>query len=179
MGNFISKTFLRFLLTHPEMRVLMVGLDGAGKTTMLYKMKLGEVVQSIPTIGFNVESVAYKNVTLNVWDVGGQDRIRPLWQYYFANTQAVIFVVDASDVDRISEARDTLHNMMRHEHLADAVLLVYANKQDLPNALNTAQLSERLQLRALRHRSHVQPSCVPACEGIYEGLEWVVKATAN
>lgn len=179
MGNFISKTFLRFLISNPELRVLMVGLDGAGKTTMLYKMKLGEVVQSIPTIGFNVESVQYKNTSLNVWDVGGQDRIRPLWQYYFNNTQAVIFVVDASDTDRISEARDTLLGMMRHEALAQSVLLVFANKQDLPNALNTAQLAERLQLRTLRHTWHVQPSCVPACEGIYEGIEWVVKAVSH
>ena len=57
-----------------EMRILMVGLDAAGKTTILYKLKLGEVVNTIPTIGFNVETVEYKNISFNVWDVGGQVR---------------------------------------------------------------------------------------------------------
>ena len=56
---------------------LMVGLDAAGKTTILYKLKLGEVVTTIPTIGFNVEQVDYKNISFTVWDVGGQDKIRP------------------------------------------------------------------------------------------------------
>ncbi len=69
-----------------EMRILMVGLDAAGKTTILYKMKLGEVVNTIPTIGFNVETVEYKNISFNVWDVGGQDKIRLLWRHYYTNT---------------------------------------------------------------------------------------------
>ncbi len=86
------------------MRILMVGLDGmlplsraagalltqcapaAGKTTILYKLKLGEVVTTIPTIGFNVETVQYKKIEFTVWDVGGQDKIRPLWRHYFQNT---------------------------------------------------------------------------------------------
>ena len=75
----------------------MVGLDAAGKTTILYKLKLGDVVTTIPTIGFNVETVEYKNIKFTVWDVGGQDRIRPLWRHYFQNTQGLIFVVDSND----------------------------------------------------------------------------------
>ena len=67
-----------------------VGLDAAGKTTILYKLKLGEVVTTIPTIGFNVETVEYKNISFTVWDVGGQDKIRPLWRHYFQNTQVSI-----------------------------------------------------------------------------------------
>merc|ERR1719449_498061 len=96
------------LVGKQEMRILMVGLDAAGKTTILYKLKLGEVLTTIPTIGFNVETVEYKNISFTIWDVGGQDKIRPLWRHYYQNTQGIIFVVDSNDRDRIGEARDEL-----------------------------------------------------------------------
>lgn len=89
-----------------------VGLDAAGKTTILYKLKLGEIVTTIPTIGFNVETVEYKNICFTVWDVGGQDKIRPLWRHYFQNTQGLIFVVDSNDRERIGEAERELQNMV-------------------------------------------------------------------
>mmetsp|Transcript_42701 Transcript_42701/g.114303 ORF Transcript_42701/g.114303 Transcript_42701/m.114303 type:complete len:162 (-) Transcript_42701:432-917(-) len=127
MGNFGS-VFKR-LFSKKEMRILMVGLDAAGKTTILYKLKLGEIVTTIPTIGFNVETVEYKNINFTVWDVGGQDKIRPLWRHYFQNTQGLIFVVDSNDRDRAAEARDELHRMLNEDELRDAVLLVFANKQ--------------------------------------------------
>lgn len=91
---------------------LSVGLDAAGKTTILYKLKLGEIVTTIPTIGFNVETVEYKNICFTVWDVGGQDKIRPLWRHYFQNTQGLIFVVDSNDRERIVEAEKELQNMV-------------------------------------------------------------------
>ena len=106
----------------------MVGLDAAGKTTILYKLKLGEVVTPITTIGFNVEEVSYKNISFHVWDVGGQDKIRQLWRHYYTNTQGIIFVVDSNDRDRIDDAREELHKMINDEELKDAVVLVYANK---------------------------------------------------
>ena len=127
MGGFQS-VFKR-LFSKKEMRILMVGLDAAGKTTILYKLKLGEIVTTIPTIGFNVETVEYKNINFTVWDVGGQDKIRPLWRHYFQNTQGLIFVVDSNDRDRAAEARDELHRMLNEDELRDAVLLVFANKQ--------------------------------------------------
>lgn len=92
---------------------VLVGLDAAGKTTILYKLKLGEIVTTIPTIGFNVETVEYKNICFTVWDVGGQDKIRPLWRHYFQNTQGLIFVVDSNDRERIMEAEKELQNMVR------------------------------------------------------------------
>merc|ERR1712124_160271 len=100
MGLLMSKVWNR-LVSKREMRMLMLGLDAAGKTTILYKLKLGEVVTTIPTIGFNVETVEYRNINFTVWDVGGQDKIRPLWRHYYQNTQAVIFVVDSSDRERL------------------------------------------------------------------------------
>merc|ERR1712137_1443894 len=104
MGMTFSRVLER-LFGKKEMRILMVGLDAAGKTTILYKLKLGEVVTTIPTIGFNVGTVEYKNINFTVWDVGGQDKIRPLWRHYFQNTQGLIFVVDSNDRERIAEAR--------------------------------------------------------------------------
>ncbi|CAG5126410.1 unnamed protein product [Candidula unifasciata] len=92
--------------------IISVGLDAAGKTTILYKLKLGEIVTTIPTIGFNVESVEYKNINFTVWDVGGQDKIRPLWRHYFQNTQGLIFVVDSNDKERLGESKDELTKMV-------------------------------------------------------------------
>lgn len=130
-----------------------VGLDAAGKTTILYKLKLGEIVTTIPTIGFNVETVEYKNICFTVWDVGGQDKIRPLWRHYFQNTQGLIFVVDSNDRERVVEAERELHNMLNEDELRDAVVLVFANKQDLPNAMSAAELTEKLRLNSLHNRS--------------------------
>lgn len=92
-----------------------MGLDAAGKTTILYNLKLGEIVTTIPTIGFNVETVEYKNISFTVWDVGGQDKIRPLWRHYFQNTQGLIYVVDSNDRERIAEAQRELQNMVSHD----------------------------------------------------------------
>ena len=127
MGSLFTKVWAR-MLGSKEMRILMVGLDAAGKTTILYKLKLGEVVNTIPTIGFNVETVEYKNIVFNVWDVGGQDKLRALWRHYYLGTEGLIYVVDSSDRDRIEEAREQLHKMLGEDELKDAVLLVFANK---------------------------------------------------
>jgi ADP-ribosylation factor protein 1 len=88
--------------------------------------------------GFNVETVEYKNISFTVWDVGGQDKIRPLWRHYFQNTQGIIFVVDSNDRDRVVEAREELQRMLNEDELRDAILLVFANKQDLPVSIETS-----------------------------------------
>jgi ADP-ribosylation factor protein 1 len=153
---------------------LMVGLDAAGKTTILYKLKLGEVVTTIPTIGFNVETVEYKNISFTVWDVGGQDKIRPLWRHYYQNTQGLIFVVDSNDRDRIDAAREELHKMINEDELRDAVILVFANKQDLPNAMSAAEVTDKLGLHSLRARNWFIQACrATTGDGLYEGLDWL------
>ena len=160
--------------TKLDARLCMVGLDAAGKTTILYKLKLGEVVTTIPTIGFNVEAIEYGNLTLTVWDIGGQDKIRPLWRHYYSDTQGVIFVVDSNDRDRLSQAKDELHGLLDQFELRDAVVLVYANKQDLPNAAPAAQLAEALQLSSLRGRKwYIQACCATTGDGLYKGLDWL------
>jgi len=173
--------FMQTLFGKKEMRILMVGLDAAGKTTILYKLKLGEVVTTIPTIGFNVETVEYKNISFTVWDVGGQDKIRPLWRHYYQNTQGVIFVVDSNDRDRIDDsngtvnsAKDELHRMLAEDELKDAVLLVFANKQDLPNAMKVQEVTNRLGLNKMRNRQwYIQGASAPTGDGLYEGLDWL------
>lgn len=173
MGIAIS-TLLNGIFPKKEMRILMVGLDAAGKTTILYKLKLGEIVTTIPTIGFNVETVEYKNISFTVWDVGGQDKIRPLWRHYFQNTQAIIFVVDSNDRDRCSEAREELQRMLNEDELRDAILLVFANKIDLPNAMNAAEITDKLGLHSLRQRQwYIQSTCATSGEGLYQGLDWL------
>jgi small GTP-binding protein len=128
MGN-VKSALKRLVGRKEEMRILMVGLDSAGKSSILSMLKLGQYSQTIPTIGLNVETVAYKNIKFTVMDVGGQEKIRPLWQYYFKGTQALVFVVDSKDHRRLEEARLELHRLMGEEELKDAVLLVFANKQ--------------------------------------------------
>ena len=152
MGSSFSKVWARFF-GKKEMRILMVGLDAAGKTTILYKLKLGEVVTTIPTIGFNVETVEYKNISFTVWDVGGQDKIRLLWRHYYQNTQGIIFVVDSNDKDRVEDAREELHRMLAEDELKDALLLVMANKQDLPGALTPPEITDSLGLHTIKGRT--------------------------
>merc|ERR1712014_351254 len=116
MGLAFTKLWSTLIGTQ-EMRILMVGLDAAGKTTILYKLKLNEVITTIPTVGFNVETVEYKNIRFTVWDIGGQDKIRKLWRHYYQNTQAVIFVIDSNDWDRIEDAREELAKMLMEEEM--------------------------------------------------------------
>eukprot|EP00123_Amoebidium_parasiticum_P012095 comp21112_c0_seq1/m.28527 comp21112_c0_seq1/g.28527 ORF comp21112_c0_seq1/g.28527 comp21112_c0_seq1/m.28527 type:complete len:176 (-) comp21112_c0_seq1:333-860(-) len=169
MGKILSKLF-----GNKEMRILMLGLDAAGKTTILYKLKLNQSVTTIPTVGFNVETVTYKNVKFNVWDVGGQDKIRPLWRHYYTGTQGLIFVVDSADRDRIEEARQELHRIVSDREMQEAIILIFANKQDLPNAMKPQEITEKLGMHRIRDRNwYVQPSCATTGEGLLDGLTWL------
>lgn len=174
MGLTISALFDRFYSSTPK-KILLLGLDAAGKTTVLYKMNLGETVHTIPTVGFNVETIKYKNIDLNCWDIGGQKKIRSLWHHYFEGADAIIFCVDANDPARIPEVQEELFAILNSDRLRDASLLIYANKQDLPNALSTAAVAEKLELSSRqRHRHwHVQGTVATTGQGLYEGLDWL------
>lgn len=170
----LALSALRQLFRKKEVRILFHGLDAAGKTTALYRMKLGEVVTTIPTIGFNVETVEHKNISITAWDVGGRDKIRPLWRHYYQNTDGMVFVVDSNDVERMEIARDELHKILREDELRDIPLLIFCNKQDLPNAMPPAKITEQLGLLALRGRTwHVQGCCATSGDGLIEGLDWL------
>ena len=179
MGNIFSRFFGSLLSNSKKHhRILMIGLDAAGKTTILYKLRLNEHINTIPTIGFNVESVQYKNIEMQVWDVGGQDRIRMLWKHYYADADAIIFVVDAADSSRFQEAKETLEDVLSHPSLdPDAPMLIFANKQDLPGSNSSSQLARALDLTSIQRRDWFIQSCTaPKGDGLYEGLDWLGKA---
>jgi small GTP-binding protein len=129
--------------------ICMLGLDAAGKTTITYKLKLNELVTTIPTIGFNVETIKLgkgartpdrpalmkrlrAGITMTIWDIGGQQILRPLWRHYYANCRGLVYVVDSSDRQRLNEARDELHTILKDTDMIGVPVVVLANKQDLP-----------------------------------------------
>ena len=158
----------------------MVGLDAAGKTTILYKLKLGEIITTIPTNSFNVEIVQYKNMSFTLWDVGGEDKIRPLGRHSFQNTQGLIFVVDSNDRDRVVEVWDELHRMLNEDELRNVVLLVFAYKQDLPNTMNMSAIIDKLGLHSLcQPHWYIQSTCATSSGSLYEGLDWLLSNIAS
>uniref|UniRef100_T1GSB7 small monomeric GTPase n=1 Tax=Megaselia scalaris TaxID=36166 RepID=T1GSB7_MEGSC len=120
------------------------------------------------------KTVKYKNLSFNVWDIGGQDKIRPLWKYYYKNTEGLIFVVDCNDQDRIQQARKELSLVLMEDDIKDVPLLVFANKQDLPNALSASNLAVELQLTDNKVTSwYIQSTCAVSGQGLFEGLDWL------
>ncbi|XP_027204295.1 ADP ribosylation factor-like 1 [Dermatophagoides pteronyssinus] len=179
MGNLLS--YFKSLFGSREMRILILGLDGAGKTTILYRLQVGEVVTTIPTIGFNVEQVTYKNLKFQVWDLGGQTSIRPYWRCYYSNTDAIIYVVDSSDRERIGISKQELVSMLEEEELKNAILVVLANKQDMENALSVAEVHNELGLDVLKNRTfQIFKTSAIKGDGLDEAMEWLSNSlTAN
>ncbi|KAI9199708.1 ARF-like protein [Polychytrium aggregatum] len=174
MGIVLTKLW-RLLWSQTEYKICIVGLDNAGKTTVLYRLIYNESVSTSPTIGSNVEELRYKNIRLMVWDIGGQESLRQSWSTYYVNSKAVIMVIDSSDVGRLHIAKAELHRMLEHEHLKSACLLVFANKQDVKDSRSAMQISEALALSTLKDRHwHIQGCCAITGEGLHDGLDWIV-----
>jgi len=173
MGIIFSK--LWSLFGTEEHKIVILGLDNAGKTTILYQFLMHEVVQTSPTIGSNVEEVTWKNIHFLMWDLGGQQSLRQSWSTYFTNTEFVILVVDSTDSERLTLVKAELERLTTHEDLSNAAFLVFANKQDVKGSLSPAIISRELNLTALRkQRWQIQPCCGLTGEGLYQGLEWIV-----
>ena len=165
---------------YEDVRAVILGLDGAGKTTLLYNLQLGEIVRTIPTIGFNVERVVYKRHEFHLWDIGGQTRMRKLWHHYLKNTNVLIYVVDSNDKDRLEESRDTLHQLLNEPKLAKARVLIFANKCDIDGCLNTVEIAEGLELDKIRsHTWRLQECSATRGTGLYEGLDWAITDLSN
>lgn len=144
----------------------MVGLDNAGKTTILYQFLMNEVVHTSPTIGSNVEEVVWKNIHFIMWDLGGQQSLRAAWSTYYTNTEFIIMVIDSTDRERLNVIKEELHSMLNHEELSKAKVLVYANKQDLKGSMTAAEISKELGLTSIkRHPWHIQSCCALTGEG--------------
>lgn len=160
-----------------ELRLLLLGLDNAGKTTILKIMASEDVSHVTPTAGFNIKSVVSDGFKLNVWDIGGQRKIRPYWKNYFENTDVLIYVVDSSDKKRLEETGIELFELLGENKLEEVPLLVYANKQDLPNSLASSELAEALGLHSIKDRAWQIQACTAITgEGIKEGMEWACKS---
>mmetsp|Transcript_11521 Transcript_11521/g.34159 ORF Transcript_11521/g.34159 Transcript_11521/m.34159 type:complete len:202 (+) Transcript_11521:98-703(+) len=174
-GSAFSK-ILGSLLLNRNVRILMLGLDGSGKTTVLYRLKLNKYITTAPTIGFNAESLKYRNLEMTVWDVGGQEKIRPLWRHYCRNTDALIFVVDSNDKDRLEEAGSELQQMLALPEMEAASVLVLANKQDMAGAADVYAICEALGLEEIQgHAWHIQACSAATGDGLFEGLDWMCK----
>jgi ADP-ribosylation factor-like protein 3 len=169
-------TLLRKLKkTEKEFRILVLGLDNAGKTTALKKLADEDITHTMPTQGFNIKSVLHEGFKLNVWDIGGQKAIRPYWRNYFDQTDALVYVIDCSDRRRIDETGGELQELLQEERLAGVPLLVFANKQDLINAMKEDEVSDAMGLINIRDRVwHLQPCSAKTGEGLQKGMEWLV-----
>ena len=160
-----------------EMKLLIIGLDNAGKTTIIRRFN-GEPIDTIaPTLGFDIKTLQHKQYTLNIWDIGGQQTIRTYWRNYFEVTDGLVWVVDSADRWRLDTCRDELKDLLQEEQLGGASLLIFANKQDLPDALSVDQIAEHLALGAPKFKK--RHYCIKACSaqsgtGLLEGIDWIV-----
>ncbi len=177
MGLYLTKAVEKLASTFSSpkpTKILLLGLDGAGKTTVVYQLKLNEYLSTVPTIGFNVETIEYKNLKMTIWDVGGQKKIRDLWRHYYENTDALIFIVDSCDEDRLELASEELHAVLSDETLRDIPVLVFANKQDI-SKLKPSDIVNKFDMYKMRRSWKVQGACATVGEGLYEGLDWVAQ----
>ncbi|XP_044264455.1 ADP-ribosylation factor-like protein 2 [Tribolium madens] len=158
-----------------EMRILMLGLDNAGKTTILKRFN-GEPIDTIsPTLGFNIKTLEHRGFTLNLWDVGGQKSLRSYWRNYFECTDGLIWVVDSADKRRLEDCRVELHTLLQEERLAGATLLVFANKQDLPGACTPDELREILGLDEIKtHHWQIAKCSAVTGENLLKGMDWMI-----
>jgi small GTP-binding protein len=156
-------------------RILIVGLDFAGKTTILYRLQLNQhVAQIAPTIAFNLETVEVGNLKLQIWDLGGQHQLRPYWRLYFKETAGVVFVIDSADRKRIGLCSDELTKLLREEELTGVPLIVLANKQDLPDAMRPEEIGQQLALSEIKDRAWtIVPTSATDGRGIREGFDWL------
>lgn len=158
-------------------RVILIGLDAAGKTTFLYKVHSGEIITTIPTIGFSVETLRVQKAEITCWDVGGCDKIRPLWRHYTDSSAAVVMFIDSNDRDRMYDAKQELDLFLRDVTMVGVPLLVVANKQDLPRAASVEEVINYLSLRDIvGHEWSIIPTSVASGVGVSEILTWIKRA---
>ncbi|EPE03469.1 adp-ribosylation factor family protein [Ophiostoma piceae UAMH 11346] len=163
-------------LKDKELRILMLGLDNAGKTTIV-KQIMGEDVNTVsPTLGFIIKTIDYEGYKLNIWDVGGQKTLRSYWRNYFERTDALIWVVDATDRLRMDDCRAELHGLLQEERLSGASLLVFANKTDVQGCMDSEEILEALKLNDIvSHRWNILRCSAMTGKNLKEGLAWVVE----
>ena len=174
---------LRKLFPKQDVRILLNGLDAAGKTTILYRLKLGEVVTTIPTIGFNVETIQYKNISLTAWDTGGREKMRPLWRHYYQGMSAFVVVVDSNDRERLDAAKEELINFTKEtDYFHKAAIAIVCNKQDLPNCATVREIYDQMDLGTVmkgHDRWSMFATSAMTGEGLHDVMEWICNAVKN
>jgi ADP-ribosylation factor-like protein 2 len=171
--SIIKKTKLK----EREMRILMLGLDNAGKTTCVKKFCNQDTSSISPTLGFQITALTFRGYTLNIWDVGGQQSLRAYWRNYFESSDGLIWVVDSNDVGRLQDCKRELHTLLQEERLAGASLLIFLNKQDIPTALPAEEIERILDIETIRQgKRHVHLSVCSARtgDGLLDGITWIV-----
>ncbi|RNF08118.1 ADP-ribosylation factor 3 [Trypanosoma rangeli] len=159
-----------------EPRILILGLDNAGKTSILRRLSDEDPTTTQTTQGFNIKSINCEGFKLNMWDIGGQKAIRVYWPNYFDEVDCLIYVVDSADRRRLDETAAELENLLQEEKLREVPFLVFANKCDLATALSPEDVSTALSLQSLRDRTwSIQKCSAKTAEGLHEGLVWAVK----
>ena len=173
MGFIFSKILDFFSRSRSNFKIIILGIQNAGKTTILYRLSIGQLVKTTPTIGSNVEEISYNNVKLQAWDLGGQQSTRSVWDVYFVNTDAIIYVIDTHD-ETYDDSKTQFYKLLSNEALKNAIILIYANKQDLPGAKNVAEIIQIYELDTIKdHIWHIQPCSAQTGEGLITGMKWL------
>ncbi|KAL4956784.1 ADP-ribosylation factor family-domain-containing protein [Aspergillus filifer] len=163
-------------LKDKEMRILMLGLDNAGKTTIVKQIMREDVTTVSPTLGFIIKTIDFDGYQLNIWDVGGQKTLRSYWKNYFEKTDTLVWVVDATDRLRVEDCRDELAGLLLEERLMGASLLVFLNKTDVEGCMTQDEVRQNLQLDAIKtHKWTILPCSAITGKNLHEGLDWVVQ----
>jgi len=163
-----------------EVRIVVLGLDNAGKTTILKKLADEDISHITPTQGFNVKAVQSGAFKLNMWDIGGQRRIRPYWKNYYDETDLLIYVIDCSDRTRFEETGEELEELLSEDKLTGVPVLIYANKQDLSSAAPASEVAQGLNLHTIRERAwQIQPCSALSGEGVSDGMTWVLSTLSS
>ena len=173
MGFIFSKILDFFSRSRNNFKIIILGIQNAGKTTILYRLSIGQLVKTTPTIGSNVEEISYNNVKLQAWDLGGQESTRSIWNVYYVNTDAIIYVIDTHD-ETYDDSKTQFYKLLSNETLKNAIILIYANKQDLPGAKNVAEIIQIYELDTIKdHIWHIQPCSAQTGEGLITGMKWL------
>ena len=174
MGFILSKIIEFFTKSRNNFKIIILGMQNAGKTTILYRLSLGQLVKTTPTIGSNVEELTYNNVKFQAWDLGGQESNRSLWDVYYMSTDAIVYVIDSQDDEYFEESKAQFHKLLVHPILKNATILIFANKQDLPGAKSINQLIQDYGFDKIKnHIWHIQSCSALKGEGLVTGIKWL------
>jgi small GTP-binding protein len=174
MGFILSKIIEFFTKSRNNFKIIILGMQNAGKTTILYRLSLGTLVKTTPTIGSNVEELTYNNVKFQAWDLGGQESTRSVWDVYYMNTDAIVYVIDSHDDENFEESKAQFHKLLSHPNLKSTVILIFANKQDLPGAKTVDKLIHDYEFDKIQsHIWHIQSCSALKGEGMITGIKWL------